>query len=358
MLRTVIFATFIGLCRPDFGSAQTFTARIDRVRIAQGPLSGAYLQNPRAAGFRWYFTTIGVHAVALDQKHDRHVRDYLERYLNAAKLPGGAVDDVHDGRGNVEWKVSDSDDAYAGGIISLASWYAGRPGGETWFRTRLAKLKLIASANLVETIDPTTKLTSTFNSRPNRFQVRGVEKAPYQQVWQLMDACEAYRGLKDFADRLAKLGDPDAHVYQAGARTVAQGIAAAFDPMTKSFRVSSLPASPRFYPSRLIQAAPEVYGVDLGVNTKAMYDAAWVYLNAGGDQWWEFSIADGSNQGAPFMILAYAAALRGDRDKATRQLQLFEQALAKPETRPEFGDIQELGWAIRASGLLNERQLK
>jgi hypothetical protein len=351
MLRTVIFATFIGLCRPDFGSGQSLAGRIDRLRIAQGPLTGAYLQNPQAAGFCWYFTTIGVHAAALDGNYDRQVRAYLDRYLNAATLPGGAIDDVHDARKGA-WKVSDSDDSYAGGILSLASWYAGKPGGEEWFRRRLAKLKLIATANLVETIDPTAKLAYTFNGRPNRFQKRGAEKKPYQQVWQLMDNCEACRGLKDFADRLTALRDVDAPTYHTAAKTLAEGIAAAFDPTTKSFRVSSLPASPRFYPSRLIQAVPQVYSVDLGENTQAMYDGAWAFLNATGERWWELSISDGSNQGAPFMILAYAAALRGDRDKAARQLELFETALAKPETPPALGDIQELGWALRASHLI------
>jgi hypothetical protein len=337
----------------NVGFAQSLTERIDRLRIAKPPLVGAYLQNTQAAGFCWYFTSIGVHAVALDGRHDRLVRAYLDVYLDTAVLPGGAIDDVHDLNQPIAWKVADSDDAYSGSLLSLASWYSHRPGGDAWFKQRLARLKLIADANLVETIDPAAKLTFTYNSRPNRFKHRGAEKLPYQRVWQLMDNCEAYRGLKDFADALAKQGDTSAPIYAKSAKMIAEGIAGAFDPVTKAFRVSSLRSTdPRFYPQKLIQVAPQIYRVDLGENTQKLYDDAWAAFNAGGDQWWELSIADGSNAGAPFMILAYVAALRGEREKATRQLQLFEAALARPETPPEFGDIQELGWALRTTYLL------
>ncbi len=333
--------------------AQTLTERIDSLRMTDGHLPSAYLQNPKASGLRWYFSNLGVHAIALDKNHDKEVREYLDRYLGTATLPGGAIDDVRDlTKPEIAWQVSDSDDSYAGTILSLACWYSNRLGGEAWFKVNLAQLKFIATANLLSTIDPKTKLICTYNSQPARFKVRGKEVAPYQKICQLMDNCEAYRGLKDFADRLAKLKDEDADKYAKAAETVALGICGLFDRKEKAFRVSTIAAGEvKFYPHRLIQVAPQVYGVDLGADTKIMYDDAWAYLNAGGDKWWEGEIRDKSNQGAPFMILAYAAALRREREKTNSQLSFFQKALERSDTPLEFGAIHELGWALRASRL-------
>lgn len=353
-LSMVAIAHFATAAGTGAAWGQTLTQRIDALRMTTGHLPDAYLENPKAAGLRWYFATLGVHSIALDGRHDKQVRAYLDKYLATATLPGGAIDDVDDLTGpTIVWKVSDSDDSYAATILSLACLSARRPGGKAWFAGKLPQLKFIATANLLDVIDPATHLTFTFNSQPDRFKLRGGEKAPYQRVGLLMDNCEAYRGLKDFADLLATLHDVDADKYAAAASTVAMGIAGMFDPRTKAFRVSTLPPAPvQFYPDRLVQVAPEVYGVDLGPKTQTLYDAGWESLNAGGDRWWTGEILDGSNQGAPFMILAYAAALRGERTKANQHLEYFQNALADPRTPPAFGDIHELGFALRAASKL------
>jgi hypothetical protein len=251
-------------------------------------------------------------------------------------------------------------------MLSLACWYSGQPTGNAWFQKKLPRLKQIANKNLLEAIDPKTHLVLTFNSTKGRFTAPTVNgtygsghaadterKALYQRVSQMMDNCEAYRGLKDFASRLGMLGDPDSARYAAAAAEIASGIADLFDPVTKSFRVSTISARRvpgekiPFYPDRLVQVAPQVFGVDLGAQTESMYDDAWKYLNAGGDAWWTGQIADKSTGGAPFMIVGFAAALRGERTLAPQQLTFFENALRDSKTPPEFGNIGEIAFALR-----------
>ena len=199
------------------------------MRQSGGHLPGAYLHNEKASGLIWYFSTIGVHAIALDGKHDQSVRDYLDRYLATATRPGGAIDDVQNLKAEtIEWKLSDSDDSYAAGVLSLACWYSHSPAGTEWFNAKLKQLKFIATANLVDAIDPKHNLTRTYNRMETRFTeplVVGVwnkahdkdqaAKNNYRDVCQLMDNCEAYRGLKDFADRLVDLKDRRRrHLYE------------------------------------------------------------------------------------------------------------------------------------------------
>lgn len=364
MIRSFVLATMaiLACCNPVL--SQSFTQRIESLRLPGGHLPGAYLQNQKASGLIWYFSTIGVHAVALDGKHDHAVRDYLDRYLATATRPGGAINDVQNLQADtVEWKLSDSDDSYAAGVLSLACWYSHRNDGAAWFNANLKQLKFIATANLVDAIDPKHDLTCTFNRTESRFTEPLVvgkwnrehdkdqeAKLNYRNVCQLMDNCEAYRGLKDFANRLTELGDADADTFERASETLSNGVKAMFAPESQSFRVSTVPSgSIAFYPHRVIQVAPEVYGVDLGPDTQALYQHAWSYLNAGGDRWWQGEIKDGSNDGSPMMILAYAAACHGEKQKAADLLSHYQKLLKSRTAQPEVGNIEELGWALRAS---------
>ena len=367
MIRSFVLATIAIIACSNPIVAQSFAQRIDSLRLPGGHLPGAYLHNQQASGLIWYFSTIGVHAVALDRKHDHAVRDYLDRYLATATRPGGAINDVENLQADtIEWKLSDSDDSYAAGVLSLACWYSRRNDGAAWFESNLKQLKFIATANLVDAIDPKHNLTCTFNKMDARFTEPLVvgkwnsehnkdkdAKLNYRNVCQLMDNCEAYRGLKDFADRLAEFRDADAGTFERASKTLSLGIKAMFDPTPQSFRVSTLPSgSIKFYPHRVIQIAPEIYGVNLGPDTQSLYQHAWSYLNAGGDRWWQGEIKDGSNDGSPMMILAYAAALHGERQKAGEHLSHYQKRLKSRNSRPEIGNIEELGWALRASMIL------
>jgi hypothetical protein len=112
MIRSILLATLVVLVCTDSVLSQSFTQRIDSLRLPGGHLPGAYLHNQKASGLIWYFSTIGVHAIAYDGNHDREVRDYLDRYLATATRPGGAINDVQNLQSDtIEWKLSDSDDS-------------------------------------------------------------------------------------------------------------------------------------------------------------------------------------------------------------------------------------------------------
>jgi len=359
LIATIAFGLlFSSLC------AQSFTQRIESLHQTDGHLPGSYLQNQNAAGLVWYFSTIGLHAIALDGKHDQNVRNYLDLYLATANRPGGSINDVENLKAEtIQWKLSDSDDSYSSGLLSLACWYSYRKGGEQWFQANVAQLKYLASVNLVDAIDSKLNLTCTFNRLPNRFTEKLVvgewnsrhdedliNKTNFRNVCQLMDNCESYRGLKDFANRLAELKDPEASKFVTAYQTLSQGIRGMFDSTNNSFRVNTVPSDRvAFYPNRLIQIAPEVFDVDLGPKTQEIYNHAWNYLNAGADKWWEGQIIDGSNQGDPMMILAYAAACHDDKKKALSHIKYFQTMLSLPSTSKTFSNIAELGWALRAT---------
>ena len=364
MFRSILLVAISFHLHWGHANAQSFADRIDSLQLTDGHLPGAYLQNENAGGLIWYFSHIGVQAIALDGKHDQNVREYLDLYLATATQPGGSINDVENLKTDtIQWKLADSDDSYAAGLLSIACWYSRRKGGEQWFKTNLEQLKYIANFNLVDAIDPKTKLTCTFNKLPSRFTAKittGVwnakyttdveQKTNFRNVCQLMDNCEAYRGLKDFANRLSELKDPDASKFMVAYKTISQGILGMFDSTTKSFQVNTVSNNTiAFYPNRLVQIAPEVFEVDLGPNTQTIYGHAWNYLNAGGDQWWEGQIIDGSNRGDPMMILAYAAACHGDKRKAASHIKYFRDMLSRPNTTDEFANISELGWALRAT---------
>lgn len=353
---------------------QLLTYRIEALRWQGGHLPGAYMQNAGAAGLKWYFSMIGVHALALDNKHDAQVQGFLTSYLGTATRPGSTINDVADlTKPVIVWRLSDSDDSYAAGVLSLASWYGGRgKRGRDWFESNLASLKEIAKQNLLAPVDPQTGLTLTFNSLPTRLTAPLPENQEYcashandlataqryTKIAQMMDNCEVYRGLKDFAARLTTISDPDAPKYEAAATRVATGIASLYDRDVGAFRVNTENAAigTAFYPDRFVQAAPQVFGVDFGDATQEMYDGAWKYLNAGGDRWWEghttdnsTQIFDGQTQKYPNMMLAYLAKLRGERSKSQSHLKYFRQTMESPGTLPEFSNIAELGWALRAA---------
>jgi hypothetical protein len=85
---------------------------------------------------------------------------------------------------------SDSDDSYAATFLSLASRYVTISGNNSWLQANLQKLKDISYSNLARSMKP-SGLTTVFQHSQN------TTNASY-----LMDNCEGYRGLRDFAQLL------------------------------------------------------------------------------------------------------------------------------------------------------------
>jgi hypothetical protein len=318
-----------------------FRLAIDRLRITEGEFAGGYRLQRDDGRINWYFANLGL--VPLCGTRPKEVRQYLDLYLVSVSPGSCTIQDVRKiGKGIRQ--APDSDDSYASTFLSLACAYQRANPTDGWWKTNLPKLKRIARKVLLDSQKESGLVT-----------VFAGDKA--RTLSYLMDNCEVYRGLADFATLLANKHDPDAKEFADAAARVAEGVAGLFDEKVGAFRVADADAAKTFYPLRAAQVFPEVFGVPLGNKTltRQRYDSAWRFMNATGDRWERGQVADGSLGEYPWMLLGYAAAKRGEFDLARTQLNAFEDELKSAKTRPAYTAIQELGWAIRIQELLGEK---
>jgi hypothetical protein len=349
-------------------------------KIFEEKVNGAFKLNREAAGINWYFANIGLKAYIEDDANVvGNAANYLEAYLANATEPGGAIRDYEDVTWSIKTKLADSDDAYAGTLLSLAVQYTANGNGRLWMPSQVPVLKKIAKANILDAINPEYNLTNTFNSAPGRTETLPEDKQAYQSIMQFMDNCEAAKGLKDFAWYLRAVNDPEKDLYTEAAKKLEDGIKRQFNPEIQAFEWRADTKTDgykyhadRFYPGRLCQVFPQAYKLDLGPDTQKMYDAAWKHLNARGDTWWAgFKYADGHIHdnsvrmhetvalNFPHMMLGYVAALRGDYEKAEAQLTNYLALLPNVHgIESNLGNIDELGWALKTARLLARKDQK
>jgi hypothetical protein len=233
---------------------------------------------------------------------------------------------------------ADSDDSYAATFLSLAVRYRQIANNRAWWARNVTTMKTLARQVLLQ---------SQKKSGLVRVRVADKNSAAY-----LMDNCEVYRGLKDFAKTLREDNDPDAAKFEAAAAGVAKGIATLFDEETQSFRISDVPWAPTFYPDRVGQVFPQYFGVPLGspAETQRKYDAAWKYLNANADAWEVGTLTDSNDKslgGFPWMLLGAVATKRGDAARVQKQLDNLRGQLSQSPPPAPATAIQELGFALR-----------
>ena len=296
-------------------------------RVSAGPYAGAYVVAP-AGYLNWYFANLGLKPFV--KKTPGTVKQYLNSYIRHL-TPQYTIRDVEfDSQrggylGPTKLRPSDSDDSYAATFLSLAVAYSRENRDQAWFKTNLGVLKQVANANLVQARYP-SGLTHVFQDR-HKYDVAYLE-----------DNCEVYRGLKDFADYLQALGDPDAARYQAAASSVAQGIASLYLPKQKAFVIMANATSvgTKFYPDTVSQIFPEAFSVPLGKNTSALYANGYQYLNTYSPGWQK-----GTFDPYPWMMVGYVAAKRGDTARADAQVQHLTRLIRADRAKVT---ISELGF--------------
>lgn len=298
---------------------------IKALRIDSGPLAGAYTVAP-AGMVNWYFTNLGLMGITRHLSYsdlDLYVRQYLDTYL-ATSMPDGVIFD-YTSAGAV---LADSHDSYAATFLSLAAEYVLVSNDYGWQERNLSKLKTIAYNCLTTQVKPNS-LTSVFrNGQPS-------------SIGYLMDNCEVYRGLRDFAHMLRYRADPDARYYDDFANTIATGIRGLFT--GSAYRPSDAHTTPlaNFYPGSTCQVFPQAFGVLENVDT---FGAAYNYLNARAAGW-----ETGAYDPFPWAVLGYTAALRGDKLRARAQLATIESLFGSNRA---MVTINELGWYQRTKDLL------
>lgn len=317
-------------------------AEIKALRIPTGPYAGGYEIAPQGR-LNWYFTQLGLlpivqHLGAQDLR--TYVRDYLDLYLRSLNA-NLSIDDVDFPVGRADTSyfhkvLSDSDDSYAATFLSLAARYLKASGDVAWWDANKGRMKDLAYRNLAMALKP-NGLTSVFQAPRNASNSIGY----------LMDNCEAYRGLRDFAVALRARGDiAEAVYYDAVATSIADGIQRLFLAAPKAFVPGDAYAAPEavFYAGTTCQVFPQAFGV---TECAAQFDSGWSYLNQHSPLW-----EDGRYDTYPWAILGFVAAQRGARAQAQAQMATVEKLFSL--NRPRV-TINELGFYQRMANLMAGR---
>ena len=317
-------------------------SEIKNLRINSGTFAGAYLIAP-AGRINWYFTNLGILPIVQylsSADLDLYIRSYLDLYLRRLE-PNSSICDIDfttDSSGTFQLVLADSDDSYAATTLSLAARYLHASQNWAWWDANKAKLKDMAYFNLAVAVKP-NGLTSVFQAPRNQTNSIGY----------LMDNCEVYRGLRDYAALLRERGETgDANYFDSFATQIAARISASlFDTARSGFMVcdADLAAGTDFYAGTTCQIFPQAFGL---AELSAYFDKGWNYLNRVTPSW-----QDGRYDAYPWAVLGYVAAKRGATVQARAQMAMIEN---KFQTDRGLVTVNELGFYLRAKSLLAGRK--
>ncbi len=315
-------------------------ANLDALKITTGPLAGAYQVGVGSNWLNWYFANLGLFGFIKDRPNE--VRSYMDLYIRNVNPANYTINDVKF-NGDLNAPIhcpADSNDSYASTFLSLAAEYMKVTGDTQWFRNHLPVLKAIAYANLVEP-QKTDGMISVFRAdyapptHPTYCPSFTRSNIAYTE-----DNTENYRGLVDFSDALAALGDADAGYYKQVATSVAAGIQNRSTGSALTVADSDTTVNPDFYPGTVTQVFPQLHDVPLApdtATTQSRYDSGYAYLNSHAPTW---STQIDPGAGYPWMLLGYVAAKRGDTARAQQQMAMLRANSGK-------AIINELGFYKR-----------
>ena len=283
--------------------------RETRWLIACQMRDGAIAQTPLGEKIVPYFSNFAAKTlVDIDPGRARH---YMEWYLGHINRPDrlGLAGTVYDYEltedGWVPTLDYDSADSYAATFISLASHYLVRTGDRDFIQSHLNDLGLVASV-MVALQDKDGLVFVT----------------PGSTTKYLMDNCEVYRGLTDWANALLLMGRPDlASPFSDAAEKVRVGIEQVlYSPVrgqyahTLSWYGKRYPKTGRWYPD----AVSQLYLITEGVLRKDDQRAyrIWSDFNEQFPAWSE----GGTTDGFPWAKIALASSMMGDGDRASEFL--------------------------------------
>ncbi len=342
MAQTTCTPTPVGSPSPTpvpAGTGINAVAEIKSLRIPTGPYAGGYELAPNGR-LNWYFTALGLLPIVQYLSApdlDLHIRTYLDLYLRNLNANYTIEDvDFPFGRANTNsfTKIlSDSDDSYAATFLSLAVRYVRASRNWTWWEANKARMKDLAYRNLALAAKG-TGLTSVFQAPRSQTNSLGY----------LMDNCEVYRGLRDFASMLRERGElNDANYYDLLAANTASGMVGLFNVAGKAFRMSDGSPTPEtsFYPGTTCQVYAQAFGV---TELAPLYDRGWAYLEKHTPRW-----ETGQYDPYSWAILGYVAAKRGNATQAKAQLATIEKAFV---ANRGVVTINELGFYQRTKAVL------
>lgn len=296
------------------------TAQLNWLRSCQilqpgSSADGAIRKYPDQGWIMPYFSNFAAMAMLEDPAAHPLVERYLNWYLRNLEDNGTMLDYHYDENFCGKTARPDSEDSYAGTYLSLVCAYHYRTGQTAWVRQNLPLLKKITGViiNLMDWDGLTFALAG-------------------YRVKYLMDNCETYRGLKDFADLLYYLGDQDAGHYQAKAKSMAAGIertlwnaAGRYYHASKTGWFKSRVNIKQFYPDAACQVFPVLYGLIKPDSDRAIH--LYQMFNNSQPEWVRINPPD-----FPWMLLGYYACLHGDYARASEKIRCADEAYIKPKS--------------------------
>ncbi|MGB9866995.1 MAG: hypothetical protein ACPLPR_03665 [Bacillota bacterium] len=204
-----------------------------------------------------YFSNLA--ALSLLNRNPGVVRNYIQWYIDHVGkhdpwgLKGTITDYRYEGGTEISTGNYDSADAYAGTFLTLVAEYYRATGDSALIGANLEKLYQVADA--IASLQAGDGLVVAKISDPSKY---------------LMDNCEAYRGLIDFAHMLSVLGEGTSAVkYYTIGEAIRRGIETRlWDPTTGTYfwRVHWLgfrqrPNMGKWYPDAVSQLFPILTGI-------------------------------------------------------------------------------------------------
>lgn len=289
--------------------AQIYWIKSCQILSPGNKADGAITRYPDQGGVMPYFSNFAAMAMLEEPSCYPFVERYLDWYLRNLESNGTIRDYSYDEKLNSTTSKPDSEDAYAGTFLSLAVLYHKKAGQTNWIRRNLADLKKVARSiiNLMDRDGLTFALAG-------------------YRVKYLMDNCEAYRGLADFAELLVYLGDREASYYKARAEAIAAGIERfLWNPLNFYYHPSKTgwirPGVnlKKFYPDAACQVFPVLYGlIEPGTDRGARL---YKIFNDNQTNWVTIKPPD-----YPWMILGLYACLHGDYSRAYEKVRYARES--------------------------------
>ncbi|BAF60210.1 hypothetical protein PTH_2029 [Pelotomaculum thermopropionicum SI] len=269
---------------------------------------GAITRYPDQGWVTPYFSNFAALALLEEPSCLPLAERYLDWYLRNIEK-NGTILDYHYGQ-NLSPKTArpDSEDAYAGTFLSLAAAYHKKSAQTGWAEKNISGLKKVARSvvNLMDRDGLTFALAG-------------------YRVKYLMDNCEAYRGLADFAELLESLGDEEAAYFKARAKAIAGGVERVlwnrrggyYHPSKYGWSRAAVDMR-KFYPDAACQVFPALYGLIEPGSERGMQ--LYKKFNEYQPDWIAIKPPD-----YPWVILGYCACLHGDYSQAYEKIRMVRE---------------------------------
>ena len=331
---------------------------------------GAVVSGANSARINPYFANLGTIGWTKDANHYGQVKNWMEWYWGHVSWPDqwghyGSIDDfdvTYNGSSYSESATPDSPsshhpdstDAYAGTFLSLA--YAYYQTGDANAQAYIQSIVEPAPPNSDRLDYVGEIIIATKQSQGNNL----TWARPDWNIEYLMDACEAYRGLRDLASLYTSLGlTSKASFYNTHADQMLNGIqtylwnASANDYFrdTTDSGVSDSVNWTVWYPDAVSQLFPIAFGIlsPSDPRAQALYSA---FNQQWGSQWPTLQIPDQY----PWAVVGYVAALMGDTQRANTYINTIQSVFISNNFNGDanhFWSVNEAGWFIRMNAVLN-----